>query len=942
MTTHRFTLPLLSFLLTPLFSAAAPNAAWPQEASDLKPDPAAVYGRLDNGIGYILLPNAEPPKKVSVRLYVNAGSLMEEDSQQGLAHFLEHMAFNGTTHYKADEMKNFFERLGMSFGGDTNAHTGFKETVYDAELPDGSPAMIDESLKLLHDYASGMLLGPEEIEKERGVILSEKLARDTVSFRTMLEGFSFSLPESLIPKRLPIGTENVIKTAPRERFSSFYSKWYTPDRLTIIAVGDVKPAELAAKIKAAFNDIKPAATPIPDPELGKVTVSKGVTTKLHTEKEAGETTINIETSRPSRRLADTTDTRFENLLRGLVESMVNRRFEKISRQPNAPFLNAQFGHEDFLDFVESDSVQITCKPEQWEAAMDSGEQEVRRAVQFGFSEGEFNEAKANLLEAMENAAKQAPTRQSKALANEIQQDLAGHRVFTHPAADVSRVKAALAKATPTLCHAMIKSAFATEDVRIFVGGNLALEEGEAKLKAAYLKSRAAAVTAPKEEKEEAFAYTDFGKTGDIAKREEIKDLGITLVTFANHVRLNLKPTDFSKDTVMVNVNFGSGKLQLPANQPGMAMFVDSVFDAGALAAHSSDDLERILAGRTVGASFGLTDEFLSLSGKTNQKDLLLECQLLCAQMNAPGYREEGLRQLQLGMDALYTQVEHTPDGILKTQLDGLLHNGDPRFLFPKQAELKARTIDEMKAWLAEPLKSSYLEISMVGDFDVEAAITDVARTFGALPERAEARPEYATERMVKRAEAMEKTLKFTSKIPKAVVAVLWPTSDRRADIKQSRRLNITASILNDMVMEKVREELGESYSPDVHSTMSDTFPGDGNVTAYLMCESKTADEIGNIVKTIGAKLAATGATADQLERARKPLMTMMDTQMRNNLWWLKTIVSEAQSSPARLEWARSLKADYAAITVADINALAKQYLSADRATVIRIVPEVAP
>jgi zinc protease len=392
---------------------------------------------------------------------------------------------------------------------------------------------------------------------------------------------------------------------------------------------------------------------------------------------------------------------------------------------------------------------------------------------------------------------------------------------------------------------------------------------------------------------------------------------------------------------MINANFGSGRLQLPKDQPGMVLFADSVFDAGALEKHSSDDLERILAGRTVGTSFGIGDEYLSLGGKTNQKDLLLELQLICAQMMAPGYREEGLRQLQLGMDALYTQVQHTPEGILKTQLDGLLHEGDARFHFPSKEELSARSIAELRAWLRESLKSSYLEISVIGDIDIEATVKAVSQTFGALPTRAASRPDYAAERKVPHAAAQQRSLTFESKIPKGVVAVFWPTTDRRKDIKQSRRLNILASILDDKVMEKVREELGESYSPDVHSMMSDTFDLDGNVIAYLICDGKTAAKIGDIVTSIGTAVAQSGVTADQLERARKPLLTMMDTQMRNNAWWLKTIVSEAQSNPTRLDWARTITDDYKAITTEEISALAKQYLVTEKATVVRIIPEAS-
>ena len=934
-------LPLLGTLVLGVTSvfAESPAAAWAHEGSDLKPDPAVVWGKLDNGVRYALLPNAEPPNRISVRLYVNAGSLMEEDSQQGLAHFLEHMAFNGTTNYKADEMKAYFQRLGMSFGGDTNAHTSFKETVYDAELPESTEAFIDESLKLLHDYASGMLLGAEEIEKERGVIMSEKQSRDSVSFRTMLEGFNFTLPDSLIPRRLPIGTEEVIKTAPRERFTAFYNKWYTPDRITLVVVGNIKPAVWAEKITKTFGGMKPAAQIIPDPDLGKIGSGHGLLTKLYTEKEAGQTTISIDVARPARRRADSNETRFENLVRGLAESMLNRRYEKISRKENAPFLGAEYSHDEFLEFVESESLQISCKPEQWEKAIAVGEQELRRAIQFGFSQSEFNQAKAALLEAMENAAKQAPTRRSRELANELQSAIASKEVFTHPKDDLARIQSVIAKVTPALCHDILKSSWGTEDIRIFVGGNLALENGDAKIKEAFLKSRTQAVEALAAEKEEAFAYTDFGPAGKITKREELKDLGVTLVTFANNVRLNLKPTDFTKDTVLVNANFGSGKLQLPADKPGLGFFADAVFDSGALEKHSTDDLEKIFAGRTASVAFGMADEFLSLSGKTNQKDLLLQSQLLCAYLTAPGYREEGLRQLRLGLDAIYNQMDRTPEGILKAKVDGMIHNNDARFTFPAKEDLAKRSMAELKEWLGAPLKESYLEVSMVGDFDVEAAILAASSTFGALPTRQAQRPDYAAERKVQRTEEKEKTLTFSSKIPKGIVAVYWPTTDRRNDIKQSRRLNIVSSILDDIVMEKVREELGESYSPDVHSTMSDTFIGDGSIAAYLVCEGKTAPSIGKIVKEMGTSLAQKGANADQLERARKPLLTMLDTQRRNNIWWLKTIISEAQSSPQRLDWARTLTEDYKSITLDEVNTLAKQYLVADRSLVVRIIPD---
>src|SRR6478672_7979633 len=221
--------PLLAALL--VCSTSLLKADWPQEHSDLKAEGKAVWGTLENGLRYVIFPNKVPmPGRASMRLYMNAGSLMEEDDQQGMAHFLEHMAFNGSKHFPPGTMVERFQRLGMGFGADTNAHTSFKETVYKLELPRVDEAMLSEALQLFRDDLDGMLLEKKEIDRERGVILSEKLARDSLEMRIMEDGYKFAMPDALIPNRMPIGLEETIKQMPRERFVDFYEKWYTPKR----------------------------------------------------------------------------------------------------------------------------------------------------------------------------------------------------------------------------------------------------------------------------------------------------------------------------------------------------------------------------------------------------------------------------------------------------------------------------------------------------------------------------------------------------------------------------------------------------------------------------------------------------------------------------------------------------------------------------------------
>ena len=934
---HKHLLSLSLALASPaaLFADTSPASKWAQEGSDLKPDTKAVFGSLENGLRYVILPNAEPPKRVSLRLHLAAGSLMEDDDQQGLAHFMEHMAFNGTKNYPANEMVEFFQRLGMGFGADTNAHTSFDETVYKLELPDNKPELLDKGMLFMRDVADGMIIGAQEIEKERGVVLSEKSARDSVDFRTMIEGFKFGMPEALIPNRLPIGTEEVLKTAKRQRFVDFYKKWYVPARMVVIVTGDVTPDAAKKAITQQFSAFKAPSVTAPNPNLGKVTAGTGLLAKLHTEKEAGQVTISVDTSRPSRQLPDNSANRLQRAIRELADDMLNRRFEVLAKKPDSPFLAAQSSNEDWLHFVESSGLQITAKPENWEKALAVGEQELRRAVLHGFTQSELAEAIANFTTAVENTASQAVTRKSRDLADAISSGLSQGKVFVHPADALAWAKTVLPKITAEQCHEALKRDWSTDDIRIFIGGNLTLKDASAAIVSAWKKSREVKVEPQKEEADAAWAYTSFGEPGKVASQKVVEDLQITQVQFENGVRLNIKPTDFKKDAIEYSASFGEGRLTAPKDKPGLPMFAQMNFEQGALGKHSIDDLQRVLAGKTVDINFGLGDDAFTFAGKTNRKNIRLQFEMLAAFISDPGWREDGLTRLKMAMPMIYQQVNHTPEGVMKAKADAWAHSDDYRFVFPSQEELAARTIAEMKEWIGPPLKSGYLEIGIVGDLDVQEVIAAAGATIGALPARAKERPDTAALRNVAfPKDAPEKEFPFDSKITKSSALVYWPTTDRMKDIKLSRQFTLLAEVLSDRVRKKIREELGESYSPHVASMMSDTWNGYGQVMAMMTAESKDAKQLGTIAKEIAAELAAKGADADELDRARKPLLTAIEEQRRSNAWWLATVVAPAQAKPERLDWARSIIGDFTSINLEDINRLAKDYLKAGTAVSI--------
>jgi zinc protease len=933
-------LALLCLSVTSIATALAPP--WPQDTSDLKADPKITFGRLDNGLRYLIMPNEEPPGRASLRLYMDVGSLMEADDQQGMAHFLEHMAFNGTRTYpESEDMVEYFQHLGMSFGGDTNAHTSFRETVYQLELPKVEEKYFSDAIILFRDYLDGMLLEEKEINKERGIIKSEKLSRDSVEWRTMMEGFKFALPDALISSRMPIGIDETLDRMGRPRFVDFYETYYTPSRATVVVIGDVKDTGVVKRlIEQHFANAKPRRESSPEPDMGKITAGRGAIAKLHYEKDAPDTDISIETLRPAKIAPDTAASRREKMVRDLGDVMLSQRLSELAKKEGASFITAESYSYEFLEFVEVIGAMVKCKPHLWQEAMNTIEQELRRAIEHGFTDAEFEEARASMLKNVKLRAEQASTRQSKALASQFVSVLASKKVITHPSDDLKRVEAALATLKKEECHESFRKSWDSGDIQIFVGGNLKLDgDAEKTILSVYRESAAKPVTAPENEKSAQFAYTSFGTEGKIAKREEVKDLEATLVAFENNVRLNVKKTPFQKNAATVTVSFGGGKLEVPKGKEGLIAFAQSVFTSGGLEKHSADEIRRIFASQSVSADFSVGDEAFLLGGKTTPADLQTQLQLLAAFMTAPGYREEAERQLKKNLDSIYTSLAHTAEGVMTDKVSGFIHADDPRFGFPERADLEIITTADLKAWLSQPLAESYLEIGIVGDVDVEAAIKAVATTFGALPKRATSKPEFTAERAVPFAKEKNTEFRFSTDIPKAIAAIYWPTEDM-SDIRRTRRLILLSSILDDRLRIKVREELGETYSPACYHVASDSFTGYGYMTAMMELKPDQTAKIAALVRDIGNDLASGKITDDEFERAKKPQMEQLPQMRRDNRYWSQNVMRNCQENPERLDWARSLLDDFTSIKKADIEALAKKYLTADRAVTVSIIPEM--
>ena len=922
-------------LLVTISQAALP---FPHVGSDLTPDPAARFGTLPNGLRYVIYPNSEPKERASLRLLVRAGSLHETDDQRGLAHFLEHMAFNGSTHYPPGTLIEFFQKMGMSFGGDTNANTGFDRTVYLIELPDVKEATLKEGLQVFTDYASGLLLDPKELDRERGIILSEKRAHDSVGFRTFVAQFEFLLKGTLFPQRMPIGDATVIAQAERDRFVDFYDTWYRPELMSVVVVGDIDPTAVESQIVAAFSSVKSRAPTRPAPDRGQIVPSPELRVLHHYESEAPGTTVSIFNLEPYEAEPDTASNRLKDLPRTIATSIINRRLSMLAKQEGAPFINGRVGVQEAYDFFRQASIDLSCKADQWNAALAVADQELRRALEHGFQPAELQEVVAGFINGLEQAVKRAPTRRSDHLADEIVEALQEREVFTTPADDLTLYKPALEKISVDDCLREFRKAWSGGGRGVSVTGNANItNDAVSTIANAYAMSTAIAVTPPAAIDELAWTYTDFGPPGQVAKREHVADLDIHLVTFRNGVRLNLKRTPFQAGVIRMTARVGHGTMTEAPDKRGLAALAGAAFDSGGLGRHSVDDLRRILAGKNVGVRLSPDTDAFVFNSSTTPADLLLNLQLLTAKITDPGYRLEALRQVQKGIEQLYLSFQHTANGPLSTEVANLLAGGDPRFGLPAQEVLLSRTLDEVRAWLAPQFANGPIELAVVGDIDVEATIDAVAKTLGALPSREPKAPLSEQRRVAFPDQPFTKSYAIDSEIPKGLAVLYWPTTDD-SDIHRTRRLNLLTNILADRLRVKVREELGGSYSPNARSFTSDTFPGYGYISASIDVEPAMADKISATVVELANDLAQHGATEDELMRAKQPLLTAIRESVRDNGYWLGAVLSRAQEKPEALDWARSRSADIESITAAEINELAKTYLPEARASRVKILP----
>ncbi len=919
---------------------AAPSTSsepiWSHQASDLPPDPAVRYGRLENGLRYAILENDTPTNTAAVRLHFGVGSLNEAEDQRGLAHFLEHMAFNGSENVEEGDMVKILERHGLAFGPDTNAFTSFDQTVYQLDLPDTGDETLSTGFMLMRELSDKLLIASDAVDRERGVVLAEHRSSNTFGFRYTKAQWRFLFPEALFPQRFPVGEADVLETAPRDRIADLWRRRYAPDNALLVFVGDADADAIEARITTRFGDWDSRADPS-DPDPGRIDADRGLETGFFHDPDM-PTVITLNFVTPAAEVPDTAEQRRLRLLRSIGFGALNRRFQRLARDSDSVIVSGSASFSRFYDTADMASVSVVADPEDWEAALAVGEQELRRALDHGFSESEIAEQVSNIRAGVTAAADSADTRPSTALANGLVGAFNDAAVFTHPRSNLERFNAFADDIAPAAVQAQFRRAFDGLHPLVFLATNREIYDAEAKIAAAYAVSRSSGVEAPEAAGSTKFAYSDFGPGGKVVDRDFIEDLGISRVRFANNVRLNIKSTDFEDELVRLSVRFGGGRLEMPKARPGLEIFTDSSFVSGGLQAHSLDELQSLLAGRNVGVSFSVGGDAFGFSASTTPADLDLQLKVNAAYFAAPGYRDEAVAQFQRFVEVWYETLDASPGSVAAVEVPRLIRSGDPRWGVPAKAELLAFGAEDLRAALANAIQHGAIEIGVVGDVDVDSVIAAVAETFGALPARA-AEPtafDQALPLVFPAPSATPIELEHQGEADKALALTYWPAFDDR-DGRRTATLNLLDAVMGLKLIERVRETDSATYSPSASSFASSVHPGYGYVAAQLELKPDDIDAYFDVVDEIAAAMAAGDVSDDETERARRPILEGLEDAQENNGYWLG-LVAQAQTDDVRLDRHRTAKATLESVTRGDVVAMAAELLRPDAAYRVAVRP----
>ena len=926
-----------------LMSTAVVVAQNAMQLPSIPVDPDVRMGKLDNGLTYYIRHNAWPEQRAEFYIAQRVGSIQEDDNQRGLAHFLEHMAFNGSKHFKGNEMLRWCESVGVKFGTDLNAYTSIDQTVYNiSNVPTTREGIVDSCLLILFDWADGLLLEQEEIEKERGVIHEEWRLRTSAQMRMLERDLPKLYPNSKYGHRMPIGLMEIIDNFERPFLQAYYEKWYRPDNQAIIVVGDVNVDQVEQKIKTLFSPIvlpenRALVTtyPVPDNNEAIFVIDKDKEQRYNI----------VEVLMKHETFPDTLKGNLTYIvaeyMKNAAMSMLNDRLKEYAEKPESPFLQASVGDGNYLlsRGVDAFDMAILPKDGQTEAAVKAVLTEARRAAEFGFTPTEFSRFKANYISNLDKQYSNKDKRyNSQFVSNYVQ-----HFLNNEPIPSIDFTYQTMKQLVPALpidgVNMVMKELVSPSDTNLVVVNFNNEKEGavyptEDGMKQAIAQARAAQIEAYVDNVKDEPLMTTLPKPGKIKKEVKNDKFGYSELTLSNGVKVVLKQTDLKKDQVLLRgEGFGGEALYGEEELPNLRMFGD-VIEASGLGNFSHTELEKALAGKIASASMYMSNYREHINGSSTPKDVETMLQLVYLYFTNINKDQKSFDNLMQTTEVSLKNRLLQPENVFSDSLTLTLGNHHPRVKPMTVDDLKKVNYDRILQMAKErTANAAAYTFTIIGNYDEQTIRPLIEQYLGSLPSQKKVQKGKFIDTDFKG--KVVNDFKHKAETPKAIAVMVWYSKKVPYTLENSIKASIAGQILSMEYLKKIREDASAAYTVGASGSMSrDDF--EKSATIYVYCPMKPEkadvalqimrDEVNNMTKT---------CDADKLAKVKEYLLKNHGDQLKQNSYWLGQINSWRK-------WGMDFHTDYEKVvnaqTPESIAAFVKEVLKAGHQAEVIMMP----
>jgi len=900
-------------------------------------DPVVRTGRLVNGFTYFVRRNTEPKNRVTLYLVNKAGSVLESDDQRGLAHFMEHMSFNGTTHFPKNELVNYLQRSGVRFGADLNAYTSFDETVYQLPLPSDNPDLLRNGFQIMRDWAQEATLDPTEIDKERGVVLEEKRLGKGAQERMQQKYWPQLLNYSRYANRIPIGTDSVLNNFKPATIRQFYHDWYRPDLQALVVVGDINVDSVEQLIKKKFSDLKNPVGEKPRPKYRINLTGKNQFIAV-TDAEMPSTVAEVIIKHEGSELKTATDYR-NAMIRQLFNQMLQERYGELGQQANPPFIQAGAGIEDFIGGLRIFDANVAAKPGQLESAFKAVWREAVRAGRFGFTQPELDRARKNYMSNMESSLKEKNKTNSESYVGEYQRYFLKGEAAPGIDKEYALVKENLPTITLAQLNVLAKEYIRTTDRDILI---LAPEKEKASLPDqatvyGWLKSV---------EEEKLTGYADDVKNdqllpvkpnpGKVVAVKENKVLGFTELTLSNGVKVVLKPTDFKNDEVMFTAFAPGGSSLYDDADFQSAANASVIINNGGVGDFNLIQLGKYLSGKQVSVQPYIGDRTQGVNGGAVPRDLETALQLTYMYFTHPRKDSSIFHNIISRSKAGLANRGNDPNSVFADTVSAVMSNYNFRASGPSVAKLDMIDLDKAFAIYKERFSdASGFTFLFVGSFDTAAIRPLLEQYLGALP--ATHLNQQPVDRGIHIPAGVITKEVHKGKEPKATVRLVlsgnYVFSNENNDV-----LRALSEVLEIRLLERLREDEGGVYSPNASINFTKYPTARYALTIAFGCAPQNVDKLVASALDEVAKLRKDGPVAVNLEKYKAETLRSYETSSKTNGFWLGYLSSQYQNKEDVSDVLHQ-KEDLDKITVEAVQKAAALYFKGDNLIRLVLLPE---